>query len=74
MRTTLDIDDQVLALAKQFAREQNKTVGQVLSDLARKGLEPKDAPEYRNGIRVFRGKPGALPMTLEEINRIRDED
>lgn len=74
MRTTLDIDDQVLALAKQLAKEQDKTVGQVVSELARKGLEPRSVPEYRNGIRIFRGKPGALPMTLEEINRIRDED
>ncbi len=78
MRTTLDIDDQVLALAKDFARQQNKTVGQVLSELARKSLEapdtPGDEPVYKNGIRQFRAKPGSLPMTLEEINRIRDED
>jgi hypothetical protein len=78
MRITLDIDDQVLALAEEFARQQGKSVAQVVSELARKALEapdtPADVPQYKNGIRVFRARPGALPMTLEQINRIRDEE
>jgi hypothetical protein len=38
MRTTLDIDDDVLQAAKELARAESKTAGQVLSELARKGL------------------------------------
>jgi hypothetical protein len=38
MRTTLDIDDDILQAVKELARVERKTAGQVLSDLARKGL------------------------------------
>lgn len=38
MRTTLDIDDDILAAAKELARAQGKTAGQVISDLARRAL------------------------------------
>ena len=38
MRTTLDIDDDILQAAKELARAEKKTAGQVLSELARKGL------------------------------------
>lgn len=39
MRTTLDIDDDVLLAAKDLARRQRKSAGEVLSDLARLGLQ-----------------------------------
>jgi hypothetical protein len=38
VRTTLDIDDDILQAAKELAKAERKTTGQVLSDLARKGL------------------------------------
>ena len=38
MRTTLDIDDDILAAAKERGRLENKTAGQVISDLARAAL------------------------------------
>ena len=38
MRTTLDIDDDVLQAAKELAAAEKKTAGQVISELARKGL------------------------------------
>lgn len=39
MRTTLDISDDVLFAAKDFARRDGKTVGQVVSELARRALQ-----------------------------------
>jgi hypothetical protein len=38
MRTTLDIDDDILQAAKELARAEKKTAGQVISELARRGL------------------------------------
>jgi Arc/MetJ family transcription regulator len=38
MRTTLDLDDDVLASAKEIARREGKTAGRVLSELARQAL------------------------------------
>jgi hypothetical protein len=39
MRTTLSIDDDVLSAAKELAAAQDKTVGEVISSLARRGIE-----------------------------------
>ncbi len=46
MRTTLDIDDDVLQAAKELGEFYGKTAGQMRSDLARKGLAPR-GPEQR---------------------------
>jgi len=54
MRTTLDIDDDVLLAAKELAAIRRTTAGQVISDLARQALTGpprQDKPEYRNGFR-----------------------
>jgi hypothetical protein len=74
MRTTLSIDNDVLAAARVLAGEQGRSIGEVISELARKGLTPPGpAPEYRNGIRLMPVRPGAGRATLELVNRLRDE-
>jgi hypothetical protein len=42
MRTTLDIDEDVLETAKELAAKRGTTAGRVLSDLARSALLPRD--------------------------------
>jgi hypothetical protein len=74
MRTTLDIDDDVLKAAKDIAANRASTTGRVLSDLARKGLEPKRASRVRNGVPLMpRRRKGSPRPTLEIVNRLRDE-
>lgn len=74
MRTTLSIDDDVLAAARALAARQGKSLGEVVSDLARQGLQPQsEPPKYRNGIRLMSVRQGATPTTLEQVNRLRDE-
>ena len=58
MRTMLDIDDDVLAAVHSLARQQNRTVGEVLSALARDALAGAGAvdlrgPEVGHGFRAF---------------------
>jgi hypothetical protein len=57
MRTTLNIDDDVLAVAKQLAKTRSRTTGQVISDLARQALTRSpirgEEPRYRNGFRIL---------------------
>jgi len=43
MRTTLSIDDDVLYAVKSLARREGRSVGEVLSDLARQALQPPAA-------------------------------
>ncbi|MCB1512791.1 MAG: CopG family transcriptional regulator [Hyphomicrobiaceae bacterium] len=74
MRTTLDIDDDVLQMAKELARAEKKTAGAVISDLARKALTR--APGQRR-IVVKDGFPllestGAV-VTPELIERLLEE-
>lgn len=74
MRTTLAIDDDVLAAARALAHSQDRSLGEVISELARKALTPtQPAPKYRNGIQLLPVRPGAKPVTLELVNELRDE-
>jgi hypothetical protein len=73
MRTTLDIEEDVLLAAKDIARRRRSSVGRVLSDLARLGLVRGEAGAVRNGLPLFPVRPGAGVVTLEVVNRLRDE-
>ena len=77
MRTTLDIDDDVLQAAKELAQREDRTAGKVLSELARRGLA---APSAQSGgrMRLRRGVPvlasrGEI-VTLEHVQRLRDQE
>jgi hypothetical protein len=79
MRTTLDIAEDVLAAAKERARRENKTTGEVISELARAALtaSPRSAPKAReaqshHGIRPF-PKRGNL-VTNEQVDKLREGD
>jgi hypothetical protein len=75
MRTTLAIDDDVLAAAKRLAERERKTVGEVISALARQGLNrsTRGAKAERNGVPLLPVRRGATPVTMELVNQLRDE-
>ncbi len=76
MRTTLDIDDDVMRAAKELARRQKKTAGAVISELARRALTAAPAaarePKASHGFRPFPRRGGIV--TNETIDALRDED
>ncbi len=72
MRTTLDIDDDVLMAAKELARTQRSSAGKVLSELARNALTQKPVLATRNGFPQLPVQPNARPVTLELVNQLRD--
>jgi hypothetical protein len=79
MRTTLDIADDVLSAAKERARREGKTAGEVVSELARRGLtsgasSSSDArePAATYGFKPFPRRGGVV--TNEMIDRLRDDD
>ena len=73
MRTTLSIDDDILAAARHLAERQHKTVGEVVSGLARKGLMRSSGAQKaaRNGILLL--ARGSTPVSMELVNQLRDE-
>ena len=83
MRTTLDIADDVLFAAKDFARREKRSIGQVVSDLLRKALTQPNYPAASTAlISSERLAPyGITPLprrggvvTNELIDRLRDEE
>lgn len=73
MRTTLAIDDDVLTAAKAIAELTHKTVGEVVSELARRALAPPAPIAERNGIPLLRPAGAGVIVTPEIVNALRDE-
>ena len=75
MRTTLDLDERVVAAARSKTRHEGISLGRAVSDLALAGLEPRDAEEitYRNGIPQFSSPPGWV-ITDEMVYAALEED
>lgn len=77
MRTTLDIDEDVLVAAKERARRENKTAGQVVSELLRQALTAPPPASVREPKAVYGFKPFARRggiVTNELIDQLRNED
>ena len=80
MRTTLDIDADVLAAAKERARREHKTTGQFVSDLLRRAMTQAHAPEADGvnepaacyGFQPFASRGIVISEAL--IERLRDDD
>ena len=74
MRTTLDIDEDILQAAKELAASHKTTTGKMLSKLARQGLlPPKKKSAVRNGVPLLAHRPNEKPVTYELVNQLRDE-
>jgi hypothetical protein len=78
MRTTLDIDDDVLSTAKERAAREKVSIGQALTSLARAGLAARSGGRAKSGAKP-RGRLGLLPkrkeiVTLEHVRAIADDE
>ena len=74
VRTTLNMDDDVLDAARAIARTEGRPLGVVVSDLVRRGLVPEHHRiDTDDGFPVFRVRPGTAPMTDEMVHRALEE-
>ncbi len=74
MQMTLAIDNDVATAATEIAKKENRTVDEVISELARRSLETSRQWEKRNGIPLLPERPDGKPVTLDVVNALRDED
>ena len=81
MRTTLDIDDDVLAAAKELAAKEKKTAGKILSEFFRCALHvPAAAKSKAAGARhLLKNGVPVLPsrgevVTIEKVRRIAEQE
>ena len=72
MRTTLEIDDAVLAAARTLAAERGISLGAAVSELARGGLVRR-APLPLDGVPAFDVCEGARPITPEMVREANEE-
>jgi hypothetical protein len=73
VRTTIDIEDDVLAAARAIAGRRGVSIGRVLSELARQALSEREIATKRNGVPLFPLRRDAGIATLELVNALRDE-
>jgi len=73
MRTTLDLDLDVLQAAKEIGASRGLSAGQVVSELVRKALAAPKAARVRNGVPLLTRKTGSPPLTMAAVNQLRDE-
>lgn len=79
MRTTLTLDDDVLAAAKVLARQQKQPIGSVISALAREALQASRQSQERltggkrNGLPLLPIRPNGAPVDLQLVNSLRDD-
>lgn len=77
MRTTLDIEDDVLQAAKELSQREGSTAGQIISALARRGLAMpvagrKSRSNTRGGVPVLASRGEVV--TLEQVQRLMDKE
>lgn len=74
MRTTVDLEEDVLAAAKELAAARRIPMGRLISDLLRTAMAPKRRPDQiRNGVPLLPATPGRGPVTMSLVNRLRDD-
>jgi len=73
VRTTLELDDDVVAAAKELAAIERRSLGSVVSELARRGLTPAKV-DVAGELPVIRVPANTAPITPEMVRRALDED
>lgn len=72
MRTTLDLDSNLLAIARVRSREKGISIGAAVSEMMRKGLEVPPGASA-SGFPIFQPPPGAPIVTDELVATFRDD-
>jgi hypothetical protein len=77
MRTTLNLDDDILQAVKERARREKRSAGEVLSDLARQALTGQvgDADRGEDEFHGFRPLPHrGPPVTNDLVDELREDE
>lgn len=74
VRTTLNLDDDIVDAARSVAAAEGRSLGEVVSDLARRGLAPRAIElDDENGFPVFAVRPDAASITPDMVRAALDE-
>lgn len=70
----MNIDDDILRLAKRMAAERNAKLGTVLSELARKGLKQDRVTGASDDLPAFSVSQSAPYFSTEDVAHAEDEE
>jgi hypothetical protein len=73
MRTTLNLDDDLLRAARSLARQRGESLGAVVSGLLREALAPEADLAYEMDVPVFVVREDAPPITPEMVEAAGEE-
>ncbi|HTS38046.1 MAG TPA: hypothetical protein VMH04_20390 [Candidatus Solibacter sp.] len=74
MRTTLNLDDDVLEVLKQYADVRSIALGQAASELVRRGLEAPVQTHLKNGFHAVILPPAGKKITSEQVKRLLEDE
>lgn len=73
MRKTLDLDDDLIAPVREYAKRRKVSMGKAVSELVRRGLKSTLQTRLVNGIYVVDVPPDSPPVTSERIKELEAE-
>jgi hypothetical protein len=73
MRTTLNLDDDVLQILKEYAENRSVALGKAASELVRRGLSASVPTRLVNGFVVFDVPPEGPRITTERVKQLESE-
>lgn len=73
MRTTITIDDDILAIARALAQQNGLSLGRAVSELARRGQRATAAAAESDGLPVFAVPRDAKPITSDDVYKALGE-
>jgi hypothetical protein len=74
VRTIVDLDEDVLKVARELARKQGRSLSQVVSSLIEKEALPAKSSGERNGIPLFPISKNARPVTSEIVAQLLEDE
>lgn len=74
MRTTLNLEEDVLREAKRYADSRSMPLGKAVSDLVRRGLSTPVQTRLVNGLQVVVLPSDAASVSSEEVKRLLEDE
>ena len=73
MRTTLNLEDDLLRAVRSLAKERDESLGAVVSSLLRRALRPEPELGYEHEVPVFMVRENAPPITPEMVEHALED-
>jgi hypothetical protein len=74
MRTTINLDDEIAGIVKQYAESRAVSLGKAVSELVRRGISASRPTRMVNGLLVFDLPSDSPRVTARTIHELEAED